>query len=229
MSAPFCQCHFVDVVGLVMTSKATELPPAVFVVDDDASVREALDGLFRSIGLQAKTFGSAAEFLQNKLPDAPSCLVLDVRLPGLSGIDFQTELAAAGLHIPIIFMTGYGDIPMTVKAMKAGAVEFLPKPFRDQDMLDAVQQALERDRERRERNSGLDKLKSSFDTLTPREQEVMGLVTAGLMNKQVAGEIGVSEITAKVHRGNIMRKMGAKSLAELVRMADALGVRRPNF
>jgi len=215
--------------GLVMTSKATELPPAVFVVDDDASVREALDGLFRSIGLQAKTFGSAAEFLQNKLPDAPSCLVLDVRLPGLSGLDFQTELAAAGLHIPIIFMTGHGDIPMTVKAMKAGAVEFLPKPFRDQDMLDAVQQALERDRERRERNSGLAKLKSSFDTLTPREQEVMGLVTAGLMNKQVAGEIGVSEITAKVHRGNIMRKMGAKSLAELVRMADALGVRRPSF
>jgi FixJ family two-component response regulator len=215
--------------GLVMTSKATELPPAVFVVDDDASVREALDGLFRSIGLQAKTFGSAAEFLQNKLPDAPSCLVLDVRLPGLSGLDFQTELAAAGLHIPIVFMTGHGDIPMTVKAMKAGAVEFLPKPFRDQDMLDAVQQALERDRERRERNSGLAKLKSSFDTLTPREQEVMGLVTAGLMNKQVAGEIGVSEITAKVHRGNIMRKMGAKSLAELVRMADALGVRRPNF
>jgi FixJ family two-component response regulator len=215
--------------GLVMTSKATELPPAVFVVDDDASVREALDSLFRSIGLQAKTFGSAAEFLQNKLPDAPSCLVLDVRLPGLSGLDFQTELAAAGLHIPIIFMTGHGDIPMTVKAMKAGAVEFLPKPFRDQDMLDAVQQALERDRDRRERNSGLAKLKSSFDTLTPREQEVMGLVTAGLMNKQVAGEIGVSEITAKVHRGNIMRKMGAKSLAELVRMADALGVRRPNF
>jgi FixJ family two-component response regulator len=211
-----------------MTSKAIELPPAVFVVDDDASVREALDGLFRSIGLQAKTFGSAAEFLQHKLPDAPSCLVLDVRLPGLSGLDFQTELAAAGLHIPIIFMTGHGDIPMTVKAMKAGAIEFLPKPFRDQDMLDAVQQALERDRERRERNSGLAKLKSSFDTLTPREQEVMSLVTAGLMNKQVAGEIGVSEITAKVHRGNIMRKMGAKSLAELVRMADALGVRRPS-
>jgi FixJ family two-component response regulator len=224
-----CQRHFVSVMGLVMTSKATEPPPAVFVVDDDASVREALDGLFRSIGLQAKTFGSAAEFLQNKLPDAPSCLVLDVRLPGLSGLDFQTELAAAGLHIPIIFMTGHGDIPMTVKAMKAGAVEFLPKPFRDQDMLDAVQQALERDRDRRERNSGLAKLKSSFDTLTPREQEVMGLVTAGLMNKQVAGEIGVSEITAKVHRGNIMRKMGAKSLAELVRMADALGVRRPSF
>ena len=211
-----------------MTSKAMELPPAVFVVDDDASVREALDGLFRSIGLQAKTFGSAAEFLQHKLPDAPSCLVLDVRLPGLSGLDFQAELAAAGLHIPIIFMTGHGDIPMTVKAMKAGAIEFLPKPFRDQDMLDAVQQALERDRERRQHNSGLAKLKSSFNTLTPREQEVMSLVTAGLMNKQVAGEIGVSEITAKVHRGNIMRKMGAKSLAELVRMADALGVRRPS-
>ena len=205
-----------------------ELPPAVFVVDDDASVREALDGLFRSIGLQAKTFGSAAEFLQHKLPDAPSCLVLDVRLPGLSGLDFQAELAAAGLHIPIIFMTGHGDIPMTVKAMKAGAIEFLPKPFRDQDMLDAVQQALERDRERRQHNSSLAKLKSSFGTLTPREQEVMSLVTAGLMNKQVAGEIGVSEITAKVHRGNIMRKMGAKSLAELVRMADALGVRRPS-
>src|ERR1700761_277430 len=152
-----------------MTSKAMELPPAVFVVDDDASVREALDGLFRSIGLQAKTFGSAAEFLQHKLPDAPSCLVLDVRLPGLSGLDFQAELTAAGLHIPIIFMTGHGDIPMTVKAMKAGAVEFLPKPFRDQDMLDAVQQALERDRERRQHNSGLAKLKSSFGTLTPRE------------------------------------------------------------
>jgi FixJ family two-component response regulator len=211
-----------------MTSKAMELPPAVFVVDDDASVREALDGLFRSIGLQAKTFGSAAEFLQHKLPDAPSCLVLDVRLPGLSGLDFQAELAAAGLHIPIIFMTGHGDIPMTVKAMKAGAIEFLPKPFRDQDMLDAVQQVLERDRERRQHNSSLAKLKSSFGTLTPREQEVMSLVTAGLMNKQVAGEIGVSEITAKVHRGNIMRKMGAKSLAELVRMADALGVRRPS-
>ena len=211
-----------------MTSKATELLPAVFVVDDDASVREALDGLFRSIGLQAKTFGSAAEFLQHKLPDDAELLGARRPAAGLSGLDFQAELAAGGLHIPIIFMTGHGDIPMTVKAMKAGAVEFLPKPFRDQDMLDAVQQALERDRERRERNSGLAKLKSSFDTLTPREQEVMGLVTAGLMNKQVAGEIGVSEITAKVHRGNIMRKMGAKSLAELVRMADALGVRRPS-
>jgi FixJ family two-component response regulator len=209
-----------------MTGKAAEGPSVVFVVDDDAAVREALDRLFRSVGLEAKTFGSAAEFLQNKLPDAASCLVLDVRLPGLSGLDFQAELVAAGLHIPIIFMTGHGDIPMSVRAMKAGAVEFLPKPFRDQDLLDAVQQALEHDRKRREHDSGLAKLKSAFESLTPREQEVMGLVTAGLMNKQVAGEIGVSEITAKVHRGNIMRKMGAKTLAELVRMADALGVRR---
>jgi FixJ family two-component response regulator len=217
--------HVVSATGLVMASKTTEVVPVVCVVDDDASIREALDRLFRSIGLQSKTFGSATEFLQNKLPEAPSCLVLDVRLPGLSGLDFQTELAAAGIHIPIIFMTGHGDIPMSVKAMKAGAVEFLPKPFRDQDMLDAVQQALQHDRERRERDSGLAKLRTSFDALTPREQEVMGLVTAGLMNKQVAGKIGVSEITAKVHRGNIMRKMGAKSLAELVRMADALGIR----
>jgi FixJ family two-component response regulator len=209
-----------------MTSKSTEPAPAVFVVDDDASVREALEALFRSIGLQARTFGSAAEFLEDKRPDAPACLVLDVRLPGLSGLDFQKELAAAGITIPIIFMTGHGDIPMTVRAMKAGAFEFLAKPFRDQDMLDAVQQALERDRERRQRNSGLAKLKSDFDALTPREQEVMGLVTAGLMNKQIAGKIGVSQITAKVHRGNLMRKMGARSLAELVRMADALGLRR---
>jgi FixJ family two-component response regulator len=209
-----------------MTSKSTEPAPAVFVVDDDASVREALEALFRSIGLQARTFGSAAEFLEDKRPDAPACLVLDVRLPGLSGLDFQKELAAAGITIPIIFMTGHGDIPMTVRAMKAGAFEFLAKPFRDQDMLDAVQQALERDRERRQRNSGLAKLKSDFDALTPREQEVMGLVTAGLMNKQIAGKIGVSQVTAKVHRGNLMRKMGARSLAELVRMADALGLRR---
>lgn len=209
-------------------SAPAELQPMVFVIDDDADLREALSSLFRSVGLQVKAFATAPEFLQIKLPEGPTCLVLDVRLPGLSGLDFQAELTRAKIDIPIVFMTGHGDIPMTVKAMKAGAVEFLPKPFRDQDMLDAVQQALERDRERRERNSGLAKLKSSFDTLTPREQEVMGLVTAGLMNKQVAGEIGVSEITAKVHRGNIMRKMGAKSLAELVRMADALGVRRPS-
>jgi FixJ family two-component response regulator len=203
-----------------------EQQPVVFIIDDDASLCEALASLFRSVGLQVKVFGSAPEFLQSKLPDGPSCLVLDVRLPGLSGLDFQSELAKADIQIPIVFMTGHGDIPMTVRAMKAGAVEFLPKPFRDQDMLDAVQAGLERDRARRRSASDSSKLKANFDSLTPREQEIMGFVTAGLMNKQIAGEIGVSEITVKVHRGNVMRKMGAKSLAELVRMADALGVRR---
>ena len=198
----------------------------VLVIDDDASLREALSSLFRSIGLQAKTFASAAEFLQFKLPDAPTCLVLDVRLPGVSGLDFQAELAKAHIDIPIVFMTGYGDIPMTVRAMQAGAVTFLPKPFREQEMLDAVQVGLERDRNRRKSAGDNAKLKTSFETLTGREQEIMGLVTSGLMNKQIAGELGVSEITVKVHRGNVMRKMGAKSLAELVRMADALGVRR---
>ena len=182
--------------------------------------------MFRSVGLHVQVFGSAPEFLQSKLPDGPSCLVLDIRLPGLSGLDFQFELAKANIQIPIVFMTGHGDIPMTVRAMKAGAVEFLPKPFRDQDMLDAVQTGLERDRARRKSASDSSKLKASFDSLTPREQEIMGFVAEGLMNKQIAGEIGVSEITVKVHRGNVMRKMGAKSLAELVRMADALGVRR---
>jgi FixJ family two-component response regulator len=182
--------------------------------------------LFRSVGLQVQVFGSAPEFLQSKLPDGPSCLVLDIRLPGLSGLDFQSELAKADIQIPIVFMTGHGDIPMTVRAMKAGAVEFLPKPFRDQDMLDAVQTGLERDRARRRSASDNSKLRARFDSLTPREQEIMGFVTAGLMNKQIAAEIGLSEITVKVHRGNVMRKMGAKSLAELVRMADALGVRR---
>lgn len=203
-----------------------ELQSIVLVVDDDLSLREALSSLFRSIGLQVKTFASAAEFLQFKLPDAPTCLVLDVRLPGVSGLDFQSDLAKARIDIPIVFMTGYGDIPMTVRAMKAGAVEFLPKPFREQEMLDAVQVGLERDRNRRKNAGDNAKLKASFDTLTGREQEIMGLVTAGLMNKQIAGELGVSEITVKVHRGNVMRKMGAKSLAELVRMADALNVRR---
>jgi len=199
----------------------------VFVIDDDVSVREGLSALFRSVGLQVKTFASAAEFLQSgQLPDSPSCMVLDVRLPGLSGLDFQAELAKANIQIPIVFITGHGDIPMTVRAMKAGAVEFLPKPFRDQDMLDAVQAGLERDRHRRERAGNTSKLKASYDVLTPREREIMALVTAGLMNKQIAGEIGVSEVTVKLHRGNVMRKMGAKSLAELVRMADALGVRR---
>ena len=213
-----------------MTSKATETPAAVFVVDDDASVREALDSLFRSVGLGAKTFGSAAEFLQNKLqnklPDTPSCLVLDVRLPGLSGLDFQAELAAAGHHIPIIFMTGHGDIPMTVKAMKAGAVEFLPKPFRDQDMLDAVIRALSQDRKRRDGDKAVSRLRQLFETLTPREREVLTHVTAGLMNKQIAHTLQVSEITVKIHRGHLMKKMEARSLADLVRMAETLGIKR---
>jgi FixJ family two-component response regulator len=203
-----------------------EAQPIVLVIDDDAPLREALSSLFRSVGLQVRTFGSAQEFLQSGAPDGPSCLVLDVRLPGLSGLDFQAELAKANIHIPIVFMTGHGDIPMTVRAMKAGAVEFLPKPFRDQDMLDAVQIGLEQDRNRRKSAGDISKLKAAFDALTPREQEIMGYVTAGLMNKQIAGELKVSEITVKVHRGNVMRKMNAKSLAELVRMADALGVRR---
>jgi len=209
-----------------MTKESTQAPPVIYIVDDDESVRGALKGLFRSVGLRAETFGSPSEFLQSKLTDAPSCLVLDVRLPGLSGLDFQNELAKAGLHIPIVFMTGHGDIPMTVRAMKAGAVEFLPKPFRDQDMLDAVQAGLERDRSRRRSASELFELRSRFETLTRREQEIMALVTNGLMNKQIAGETGISEITVKVHRGNVMRKMGAKSLADLVRMADALDVHR---
>jgi FixJ family two-component response regulator len=196
------------------------------VIDDNDNLREALSALFRSVGLQVKTFTSAGEFMQFKLPDSPACLVLDVRLPGLSGLDFQAELAKAQIDIPIVFMTGHGDIPMTVRAMKAGAVEFLTKPFREQEMLDAVQVGLERDRNRRKSADDTGKLKASFDTLTSREQEIMGLVTAGLMNKQIAGQLGVSEITVKVHRGSVMRKMGAKSLAELVRMADALGVRR---
>ena len=209
-----------------MNRKAVPSGPTVFVVDDDVAVREALSSLIRSVDLEAETFGSAAEFLRAKLPDAPSCLVLDVRLPGVSGLDFQGELARSGIHIPVIFVTGHGDIPMTVKAMKAGAVEFLTKPFRDQDMLDAIQVALERDRTRREQDGRLAQLKTLYESLTSREQEVIGHVTAGLMNKQIAAEMGVSVITVKVHRGNVMRKMGAKSLTDLVRMADALGIRR---
>jgi FixJ family two-component response regulator len=207
-------------------SSRPELEPTVFVIDDDASLREALTRLFRSVGLQVTAFASPAEFLHHKRGEAPSCLVLDVRLPGLSGLDFQAELTRAKIDIPIVFMTGHGDIPMSVRAMKAGAVEFLPKPFRDQDMLDAVQLGLEKDRTLRKSAGDASKLKASFEALTAREQEVMGHVTAGLMNKQIAGAMGVSEITVKVHRGNVMRKMGAKSLAELVRMADALGLRR---
>ena len=203
-----------------------EQRPVVFVIDDDMSLRESLSQLFRSVGLGVKAFASTTEFLQHQLSDGPSCLVLDVRLQGHSGLDFQSELNRAKIRIPIVFMTGHGDIPMTVRAMKAGAVEFLQKPFRDQEILDAVQHGLDQDRDWREVASDISKLKASFDSLTPREQEIMGYVTSGLMNKQIAGEMHVSEITVKVHRGNVMRKMGAKSLAELVRMVDALGVRR---
>ena len=198
----------------------------VFVVDDDPSLREALSSLLRSVGLRVEVFGSAPELLQTKLPDVASCLVLDIRLPKRSGLDFQTELANAGIKIPIIFITAHGDVPMTVRAMKAGAVDFLIKPFRDQDLLDAVTIALERDRKRREEAKGLEDVKSLFESLTPREREVMTLVTTGLMNKQIAAEMGVTEITIKIHRGHVMRKMQAKSLAELVRMAEALGMRR---
>jgi FixJ family two-component response regulator len=196
----------------------------VFVIDDDASVREALSNLFRSVGLRVEVYGSAHEFLQSKLPDVPSCLILDIRLPRLSGLDFQAELAKADIRIPIIFMTGHGDIPMTVRAMKAGAVDFLTKPFRDQDMLDAVTTAIERDRNRRDEAKALSDLQTLFATLTPRERQVMNLVTAGLMNKQIAAEIGIAEITVKIHRGHIMRKMAAKSLPDLVRMAQLLGI-----
>ena len=211
-----------------INTQVTEPRPIVFVVDDDESMRKGLSNLVRSVDLRVESFASAPEFLQMKLPDAPCCLVLDIRLPGVSGLDFQAKLAAAKIEIPIIFMTGHGDIPMTVRAMKAGAVEFLTKPFRDQEMLDAIQLALERDRSRHERDSLVSTLRARFDALTPREQEVMTCVTRGLMNKQVAAEIGITENTVKVHRGNVTKKMGAKSLAELVRMADALGIRRVN-
>jgi len=200
--------------------------PVVFVIDDDASVRTALSSLIRSVGLRVEVFSSASEFLTARPTEVQSCLILDVRLPGLSGLDFQRELASANNVIPIIFITGHGDIPMSVKAMKAGAVEFLTKPFRDQDLLDAIQVALERARSRHEREQAVSELRAKFESLTPREKEVMAWVTSGLLNKQVAAEIGVTEITVKVHRGNVTRKMGAKSLADLVRMADMLGIRR---
>jgi len=188
-----------------MTAERSETQSVVFVVDDDAAVRDALASLLKSVGLRAEMFASAAQFLEGKRPNAPSCLVLDVRLPGLSGLDFQAELAKKGIQVPIIFITGHGDIPMSVRAMKAGAVEFLTKPVRDQTVAE---------------------LRANLETLTPREHEVMAYVTAGFMNKQIAGEMGVSEITVKVHRGNVMRKMGARSLANLVRMADVLGIGR---
>jgi FixJ family two-component response regulator len=197
----------------------------VYIVDDDPLVRGSVSSLLRSVGLQVRVFGSTSEFLQEQRPGIPGCMVLDVRLPGVSGLDFQAEMSRRDIQIPIIFMTGHGDIPMTVQAMKAGAVEFLTKPCRDQDMLDAVQLALDRDRGRIQSEQASSGLKSNFGTLTPREQEIMALIVSGLMNKQVAGKIGLSEITVKVHRGRIMRKMGANSLADLVRMGEALGIR----
>jgi FixJ family two-component response regulator len=198
----------------------------VFVVDDDESMRVALSYLFQSMNLPVKVFTSAAELLKSKLPDIVSCLVLDIRLPGVSGLEFQDVLAKAGIRIPIVFITGHGDIPMSVRAMKAGAVDFLTKPFRDQDMLDAVTHALDLDRKRREGEVAASGLRARFESLTPRQKEVLTLVTSGLMNKQIAGLLDVSEITVKIHRGQVMKKMEAKSLAELVKMAEMLGISR---
>ena len=196
----------------------------VLVVDDDSMMRDAMRMLLRSVGHRVETFSSAQELLQAKLPNIPSCLVLDVRMPGLSGFDLQAELAKVDILVPIVFITGHGDIPMTVRAMKAGAVDFLSKPFRDQDMLDAVTAALERDRNRREKDRAASELRTLYESLSGRERQIMTLVASGLMNKQIAGEVGLSEITVKIHRAHVMKKMGATSLAQLVRMAEALGV-----
>jgi FixJ family two-component response regulator len=205
-------------------SNTKETEAMVFIVDDDTPTRESLGSLIRSVGLRVELFASAQEFLQSQRPDTPTCLVLDVRLPGLSGLDLQRRTTEAGLEIPIIFVTGHGDIPMTVRAMKAGAVEFLTKPFRDQDLLDAIQQALERSRQAREQQAATEELRRRFALLTPREREVMAGVVAGLLNKQIGAELGTSEATVKIHRHQVMEKMGAGSLPELVRLADSLGI-----
>jgi FixJ family two-component response regulator len=202
----------------------SEEQPVVFVIDDDPSVRDALAGLLRSVGLEGRAFGSTREFLQSERPDGPGCLVLDVRLPERSGLDFQRELAESGVQLPIVFITGHGDIPMSVRAIKAGAIEFLTKPFHDQELLDAIQLGIERDRARRRDGLVVADLKKRLDSLTRREREIMALVVTGRMNKQIAADLQVSEITVKVHRGHVMRKMRARSLAELVRIADRLDV-----
>lgn len=201
----------------------------VFVVDDDVGTRESLKNLIRSVGLRVEAFASAQDFLRSTRPDVPGCLVLDVRLPGLSGLDLQKRMAEVELAIPIVFISGHGDIPMSVRAMKAGAVEFLTKPFRDQDLLDAIQQALERDRNAREQRAEIAELRSRYRLLTPREREVMALVVTGLLNKQIAGELGTSEASVKVHRQHVMEKMRAGSLAALVRMADRVGIHTPKL
>lgn len=198
--------------------------PTVVVIDDDPSIRDSLGSLFRSVGLEVRLFSSGPEFLKSGLPDGPACLVVDVRLPDGSGFDVQRQLAAADIHVPIIFITGHGDIPMSVQAMKGGAIEFLTKPFREQELLDAIQLGLARDRDRRERNQAMAELRERFETLTPREREIMAQVAAGRLNKQIAFDIGISEITVKVHRGQAMRKMNASSLPDLARMADKLNL-----
>jgi len=205
----------------------TERQTMVFVIDDDTATRETLSSLIRSVGLQVELFGSAQEFLKSKRPDAPSCLVLDIRLPGISGLDFQRKLADSNIGIPVIFITGHGDIQMSVRAMKAGAIEFLTKPFRAQDLLDSIHAALEKDRGRRERDAEIGELQTRFASLTPREKKVLPLVVSGLLSKQIAAEIGTSEATIKVHRSQLMRKMGAESVADLVRMAEKMRVSVP--